>query len=563
MQVKACDLLVVGSGAAALTAALTALVSGLKVLMVEKEEYFGGASARSGGCIWMPNMPRAAAAGGVDSRELAMTFFRHEAGPRFNERTVTAFVDNGPGMVDFVEQHSPVRFGWLGGFPDYHCDSPGGSQTGRVYYAKNWDAAPLGAEISRLRSQNRFSMFLGMQIGVNEIGYYLSAGRKWGSFLYVAKCILMRIRDQFRAGRTLRLGAGNALVGALAAGAFARGLELWTSAPARELLYEGDRVVGAIVDTPNGRVRVEARKGVVLGTGGFPHDSKRRAELFAPGAAAGEVWGMMPYGNSGDGIRLGESVGGHFNSAMKSPIALTPINTLSSGEGILETMPIFFNRGMPGVIAVTRDGKRFANEGRSYHDVSVKLLEKTAGDPEAVAWIICDHRVIRRYGMGRSYPFPLPYRKFIRNGYLKTGRTIRELAMSAGINADALEQSVASYNANAAKGVDPEFHRGSNAYDLANGDPEHGPNPCIGPLDHAPYYAIRVFAGCVGTFAGLQTDENARVVKSSGESIRGLYAVGNDMASITGGDYICGGCTLGPGMTFGYLAGKHAAGAGA
>ncbi|MCC7412617.1 MAG: FAD-binding protein [Gammaproteobacteria bacterium] len=560
METKQCDLLLIGSGAAAMTAALTALTAGLSVLMVEKEEYFGGASARSGGCIWMPNLPRAAAAGGKDSREMALQFFMHENGPRFNARLATAFIDNGPRMVEFVEQNSPLRFHWLGGFPDYHCDSPGGSTTGRAYYPAIWDAGPLGKEIHRLRPQLGFGTFLGMQIGVNEVGYFMTAGRKLGSLLYVAKCILLRIRDQFRAGRTLRLAAGNALLGALASSAFERGLELWTTSPARELIREGERIVGAVVDTARGRVRIEARRGVVLGTGGFPHDSKRRAELFPPGATAPEVWGMMPYGNSGDGIRLGESVGAKFNADMKSPIALTPINTLHSGEGRLETMPIFFNRGMPGVIMVTRDGRRFANEGRSYHDVGVALLRQAAGEPEAVAWVICDHRVIRRYGMGRSYPFPLPYRRHVKSGYLRTGRTIRELAVSAGINPDGLEQTVANYNRNAAEGRDPEFNRGTNAFDIASGDPEHKPNPAVGPLDHAPFYAIRVYAGCVGTFAGLQTDENAQVLDTSGRPIAGLYAVGNDMASVTGGDYISGGCTLGPGMTFGYVAARHAAG---
>jgi succinate dehydrogenase/fumarate reductase flavoprotein subunit len=560
MRVKSVDLLIVGSGAAALTAALTALVAGLKVLMVEKEEYFGGASARSGGCIWMPNLARAATAGGKDSRDEALRFLRHESGSQYNEAIAASFVDNGPLMVDFVEKHSPLVFKWLPGFPDYHCDSPGGSTTGRNYYAVNWDAGPLGKEVHRLRPQLDFSTFLGMQIGVNEVGYYMTAGRKLGSLLYVAKCILMRIRDQLRAGRTLRLGAGNALVGSLASAAFIQGLELWTSSPARELLREGDRVVGATIDTATGPLRIDARCGVILAAGGFPHDSKRRAELFPQGRTAPEVWGMMPYGNSGDGIRLGESVGGLFNSNMKTPIALTPINTLRSGEGRLETMPIFFNRGVPGVIAVTRDGKRFANEGRSYHDFGVNLLKRTPPDQQAIAWIICDHRVIRRYGMGRAFPFPLPYRKYIKSGYLKCGQTIRELAETAGIDPTGLEESIARYNSDASSGRDSEFQRGTNAFDMANGDPEHKPNPCIGPLDHPPFYAIRVFAGCVGTFAGLQTNEHAQVVDTQRRPIQGLYAVGNDMASITGGDYIAGGCTLGPGMTFGFVAARHAAG---
>ena len=562
MQTKSCDLLIVGSGAAAMSAALTAMVAGLKVLMVEKEEYFGGASARSGGCIWMPNWSRATDAGGNDSREDAVRFLMHENGPRYNRTTAESFIDNGPAAIDFLEQHSELVFKWLPGFPDYHCDSPGGSTTGRAYYPQSWDAGPLGREIHRLRPQPSFGTFLGMQIGVNEVGTYITAGRSFRSLLYVGKCILRRFRDQFRAGRSLRLCSGNALIGSLAAAALQRGLELLTSTPARELIREGDRIIGAMVDTPTGRLRVEASRGVLLATGGFPHDSKRRAELFPPGATAPEVWGMMPYGNSGDGIRMAEAVGGKFSADMKSPIALTPINTLRMGEGPLSTMPIFFSRGMPGLIAVTRDGRRFCNEGRSYHDFGSALLVKASGEPQAVAWIVCDHRLLRRWGLGLAYPFPLPYRQHIKSGYLKAGSTVRELALNAGIDPEGLERTVTAYNLDAARGQDPEFHRGSNAFDLANGDPTNKPNPCVGPLDHGPYYAIRVYAGCVGTFAGLQTDGNARVVDASGRPIPGLYAAGNDMASITGGTYVAGGCTLGPGLTFGYIAARHAAGLG-
>lgn len=557
-----CDLLIIGTGAGAMAAALTASVAGLKVLMVEKEEKFGGASARSGGCLWVPNTSHAARAGVKDSREEAIAFFRNETGDRFNPANVEAFVDHGPAMVDFVEQHSPVRFGFLKGFPDYHCDTPGGSARGRGLYPYNWDAKPLGKELARLRPALETGTFLGMQIGVNEVGYYMTAGRKLSSLAYVAECLLLRIRDQFRAGRTMRLALGNALIGGLASAAFKRGMELWTSSPARRLVFESGRVTGAEIDTPKGPVRILAHRGVILATGGFPHDGVRRAELFPAGATAPEVWGMFPYGNSGDGIRMGEAAGGQFNSDVASPIALTPITRLHSGEGALETMPCFFNRGMPGMIAVTRDGSRFANEGRSYHDVGMALLAKTAGEPEAVAWLVFDHRYLRRYGNGPIRPAPLPYRQHIRSGYLKTGANVRELAAQCGVDPEGLEASVARYNHFAEQGEDPDFHRGSNAFDIANGDPEHKPNPCIGPLDKAPFYAIRVFAGCVGTFAGLKADADARVLDKAGHPIAGLYVVGNDMASITAGDYIAGGCTLGPGMTFGYLAARHAVGAG-
>jgi succinate dehydrogenase/fumarate reductase flavoprotein subunit len=560
---EACDLLVIGTGASAMCAALTAAVAGLKVLMVEKEEHFGGASARSGGCLWMPNSRHAAEAGERDSRQAALDFIRNETGARFDARSAEAFIDRGPEMVDFVEANSPVKFGYLKGLPDYHCDTPGGSKTGRVLFPHNWNAGPLGPELKRLRPALRTGTFLGMQVGVNEAGFYLTAGRKLSSLAYVARRLLASCVDHLFHGRSMRLGSGNALIGGLASAAFSRGVRIWTSAPARRLLSEGGRVVGAEIDTPKGPIRVRATRGVVVGAGGFPHDSKRRAELFPTGATAPEVWGMFPYGNSGDGIRMAEAVGGRFDGNVRSPIALTPITRLQSGEGALETMPCFGNRGVPGVIAVTRDGRRFCNEGRSYHDFGMHLLAKTAGDPESVAWLVFDHRYLRRYGNGPVHPAPLPYKQHIKSGYLKAGATVRDLAVNAGIDPDGLEKSVARYNEFASQGTDPDFHRGSNPYDIALGDAEHRPNPCIGPLDNPPYYAIRVFAGCVGTFAGIRADEHSRALDEAGKPIDGLYVVGNDRYSITGGDYIAGGCTLGPGMTFGYLAAKHAIGRGA
>lgn len=552
-----CDVLIIGSGAAAWSAALTASVAGLQVLMVEKEETFGGASARSGGGVWIPNSRHGREAGVPDSPDAALAFFRHEAGDRASPKAIEAFVEHGPAMLDFVEAHSPVRFLHVGTLPDYHCDSPGGSQIGRSHYPRNWDAKPLGKELRRLRPALEVGTFMSMQVGTNETALYMTAGRKLKSFLHVARNVLIRIRDQFRAGRTLRLGSGNALIGGLAAACFERGVELWTSSPAIELVKDGKRVTGAIVDTPHGPTRVSARRGVILATGGFPHDSKRRAELFPAGATAPEVWGMLPYGNSGDGIRLGEAVGGKFNTRMLSPVALAPITRLHKGEGALQTFPCFQNRGKPGVIAVTRNGKRFTNEGRSYHDFSRALLATLGDEREAIAWLIFDHRYLRRWGNGPAFPWPVPYKQLLKTDYLKRGRTIRELAEAAGLNADNLEESVERYNRYAREGQDPDFNRGSNAYDIALGDPEHKPNPCIGPLDKAPFYAIRVYAGCVGTFAGLQADEHARVLDDNGDPIPGLYVIGNDMASITGGDYIAGGCTLGPGMTFGYLAARH------
>jgi succinate dehydrogenase/fumarate reductase flavoprotein subunit len=552
-----CDFLIIGSGAAAMSAAVTATAKGLKVLIVEKEATFGGASARSGGCPWIPCSPHAAALGYHDSREEAEAFIRFEAGDRYDEATVSAFLDNGPKMLSFIEQNSPVRFGFLAGVPDYHCDSPGGSTTGRVLFPMSWDAAPLGEELERLRPPLEASTFMTMHIGTNEAQYYLTAGRKLRSAIFVLRCLLLRLRDQVRAGRTMRLGLGNALVGGLASAFFQKGGQLWTCAPAKSLITQRGRVTGATVDTEQGRIEVMAKRGVLIATGGFPHDSALRADLFPPGQRAAELWALFPYGNAGDGIKLAREAGARFERNTKSPIAFAPAMRLSNVEGALEAMPAFFNRGMPGVIAVTRSGKRFCNEGRSYHDFCVNLLDVTPPGDEPLAWLIFDHRSLRRYGMGPIYPWPMPYRHHLKSGFLKRGASLQDLAAAAGINAGQLEETVADYNRHARLGVDPEFHRGTNAFDLSSGDADHKPNPSVGPLDQAPYYAIRIFAGCVGTFAGLKTNGKGEVLNEEGLAIPGLYAAGNDMLSITGGDYIAGGCTIGPGLTFGYIVGNE------
>jgi len=268
----------------------------------------------------------------------------------------------------------------------------------------------------------------------------------------------------------------------------------------------------------------------------------------------------MPYGNTGDGLRMAEAIGARIEDRMRSPIALAPVCRVDTKEGELSCFPLFSTRGNPGKIAVLRDGHRFVDEASSYHDFCVGLIKACAGRQEAVAYVISDHHSIRRYGLGFAHPYPMPLGQHVRSGYVIRGETIRELAEKAGIDPDALERTVATFNIYAGQGLDPDFGRGSNAYDLWAGDPTHRPNPCLGALERGPFYAIRVFAGSVGTFAGLMTNRHAQVLREDGSAIRGLYAAGNDLASITGGDYIGGGCTIGPAMTFGYIAARHMSG---
>jgi succinate dehydrogenase/fumarate reductase flavoprotein subunit len=221
--------------------------------------------------------------------------------------------------------------------------------------------------------------------------------------------------------------------------------------------------------------------------------------------------------------------------------------------------PHLIDRYKPGVIAVGRDGKRFVNEAHSYHDFGQAMQQASAGLPEAIAWLVCDHRALRRYGLGFVKPSPLPLYPHLRSGYLVRGRTPAELAQRIGVDVDALQRTIAQFNVHASRGEDPEFGKGSNAYNRFLGDPNHKPNACIAPLDSAPYYAIKLVIGDLGTFAGVVTDESARVVDSEGAFIPGLYAVGNDALSVMGGAYPGGGITLGPALTFGYIAGRHLA----
>jgi len=271
-----------------------------------------------------------------------------------------------------------------------------------------------------------------------------------------------------------------------------------------------------------------------------------------------ESWAALPFSNSGDGLALAESVGGVVEDSMPMPLALGPVVPTSVGEGRIGAFPLFGTRQMPGCIAVTRQGRRFVNEAASYHVFARSLLEACRDEAAPMAFVICDHRALRRYGLGRVLPFPVPIARHLGSGELLRGNTLAELAAAAGIDGKTLEQTVSNYNATARIGQDPMFHRGESVYDRANGDGSMGANVNNGPLEHPPYYAVRVYAGSIGTFAGLKTNEHAQLIRGNGSVIEGVYAAGNDQSSITGGDYIGGGCTIGPAMTFGYVAARHA-----
>ena len=565
MDAIACDVLVIGSGAAGLTTAITAHHFGADVLVVEKASTFGGTTARSGGWLWVPGNSLASRAGVDDPIDHAKTYIQHAAGNHFDEARVNAFLDNGGAMVDFLETHSEVKFNFGQNYPDYHPDHPGGAEQGRSIHPQPFDGRQLGKHLATLAQQMPESTFMGMGLNSGpDLKHFLNATKSPRSALFVASRILAHGRDVMVHGRGVRLVNGNALAARLLKTVLDRGIPLWPSSPAVELLKENGRIIGAVVKKDGKTVRVDARDGVVLAAGGFPQDAERTRRQFrhldtttADAATAHAT--LTPEGNTGDALHMAEDVGAAVDDSFSNAAAWVPVSLITHRDGSTGRFFHLIDRAKPGVIAVTREGRRFTNESENYHDFVCAMIEACAGSAEVSAFMICDHRTIRRYGLGAVRPSPLPLFPFVRSGYLKTGGSIRELAISAGIAPEHLEQTVAEVNRDAAAGRDRAFNRGATSYQRLLGDERFSPNPCVGEISVAPFYAVKIIPGDIATYHGLVTDAQTHVLDVGRNPIPGLFAVGNDAASIFGGSYPGAGATLGPAMTFGYICGKKLA----
>lgn len=556
-----CDVLVAGSGASGMSAAITAKYGGLDVLIVEKEARFGGTTARSGGWLWIPGTSLARAWGIVEGPDEARTYLRHEAGNSFDAARVDAFLEAGPEAVDFFTTKTAVRFDMPLTFPDYDAEAPGGKQGGRSMVARPFDGRELGDHIKDIGAPLPELTVFGIMLGSGkDIIHFMRATRSLTSAVYVAKRLTRHLMNVLRYGRGMTLTNGNALAGRLAKSAFDLKIPLWLSSPVRELIMQNGAVRGAVIERNGRRMRIVARRGVVLACGGFPHDIERRKAMFPHAPSGYEHTSPGPTGNTGDGLRLAESAGGHVEDSLPNAAAWVPVSVTTRKDGSKGVMPHFIDRAKPGVIAVMRDGNRFANEGNSYHDFVQKMMKAAKPGEEIAAYLVCDHRALRRYGLGCIPPFPMPIGDYLRSGYLLKGATLQELAAAAGIDVDAFVTTVTRFNAAAVEGRDPAFGKGSRAYNRYQGDAEQGPNPCVAPLAQAPFYAIKMVIGDLGTYAGIKTDAHARALDADGQVISGLYAAGNDMTSIMGGNYPGAGITLGPALTFGYIAGRHLAG---
>ena len=553
-------MLVIGTGAGGLAAAVTARLCGLDVLLVEKDELVGGTTARSGGGLWIPDNPLAEREGLRDSGENASAYLQQVTNGTGNAPAIAAYLEHGPRMIEFFEAQTSISFLLQRDMPDYHLDIPGSALRGRTVYAAPFDARQLGEWRTLLKPPLRELTLLGIAIQRTDIRHFFSATRSLRSLRYVVSRLAERLYDKCLHGRSVRLVNGNALAARLLKSALDLGIPIWRSSEACRLWMDDGVVRGADIRRGGRETRVEATRGTILACGGFSHDEEMKRSLYGHVRSGSRHFSAADTSASGDGLRLARIAGASMGQPA-NPAYWTPVSLFPRQDGTTSPFPHSSNggdRGKPGFISVSPQGRRFVNEAVTYHDFVQEMVRETRGG-SVHAYLLCDHRAIRRYGMGAARPFPLPLGRHLRSGYIVASRTVAELARRLGIDPAVLEATVVRFNENARAGHDPDFGRGRNTYHWFQGDLAHKPNPSLAPLERAPFYALKLHPGDVTTLAGLATDAHARVL-SGQHVVPRLYAVGSDMSSIFGGHTPGAGMTLGPAVVFGYIAGKHIAG---
>jgi len=555
---ESCDAIVIGAGAAGMTAAAVAAAEGLQVLLVEKTSLVGGTAAWSGGMVWVPANHKMREIGLADNVAAARLYLRNTVPDPFNLELRETFLARADEAISYLEAHTQLRFMPVKTYPDYYPALPGATEGGRVLEPCPFDARALGADFAILRPPlPEFTLFGGMMISRQDIPHFRKLGRSARSTWRAAQLLGRHARQRLSHPRGTTLYLGNALAGRLLLSLRGCNVELVRETTAESLLRSEGCIEGAVLRSKDGtRREVRARRAVILASGGFSHDRALRARYLP--TAAGALTAAAP-GNAGDGIRLGLAAGGWIGTANASAAFWVPASRFRRGDGGEGVFPhTVTDRAKPGLIAIDRSGKRFVNEALSYHEFVLAMLRdgNSATEP---AYLICDRGFLWKYGLGRIRPFALALKRDIASNYLHTAPTPRALAASLGIDAERFVATLETYNRGAREGRDEEFGRGGDAYQRHLGDAENRPNPCVAPIERAPFYAVAVYPADLGTAAGLVTDTRARVLEASGNPIPRLYACGNDMNSIMNGNYPGPGITLGPALTFAYLAARDAA----
>ncbi len=533
------DVLVIGSGGAGLAAALAAHEAGARVLVIEKSDKVGGATAVSGGVLWVPCNHHMADAGIKDSREEALRYTARLADGRSSAALIETFIDEAPKMLRFIEAKTPVAFKALGRYPDYHPEFDGGKPGGRSLDPGLFDTNQLGPWKDKLR---RSAVFGATAMTVNE-------ATDWGVFSKPLKLPFKLLAKRYSEGLVCY---GAALVGGLLKGMLDRKLEPMLGVAGRELVVDGGRVVGLRADQKGKEIFIAAKRGVVLASGGFEW-SKELGAQFLGGQLTHP---NSPPSNEGDGLKMAMGVGaslGNMSEAWWCPSVIVP------GEEY-DGRPLyrgdFATRSLPHSIIVNRRGQRFVNEAHNYNDMMKPFFTfdpVSYERPNLPAWIIVDQSYLDKYMLLTSVPgMPLP-------DFLARADSLEALARKVGIDPVGLTATVARFNKFAEEGVDHDFRRGESTYDHFYGDGDHKPNPNLGVIGRPPFVALEVHPGAIGTKGGAVVNSKAQVLRATGGTIPGLYAAGNVMAGITGPGYPGAGSTIGTGMTFGWIAGGDAA----
>jgi 3-oxosteroid 1-dehydrogenase len=545
------DVVVVGSGAAGMTAALVAATWGLDVLLVEKADTFGGSAARSGGGVWIPGNSVLRKAGLADTPMDAKTYLTHVVDGQASAARQQAFLAFGPPMLDFVMEHSPLRFAYVPGYADYYPEAPGGMPKGRTIEPRPLDARLLGPE---RRNLNAPYLAAPANMVVTARDYkWLSLGTRHPRSVLAAARVGLRATAARARGQRL-IAMGQALAAGLRIGLQQAGVPVWLQTPLLDLQVDNDHVTGVWVTHDGERTLVKARRGVVLATGGFERNEAMRKQYQRD--PIGTEWTVGAAGNTGDGHEAGQRIGAGL--ALMEDAWWGPSIPAPGG-------PYFClaERNLPGSIIVNGAGQRYVNECVPYVDAVHTMYDVDCPEaPTIPSWLVFDQRYRDRYIFaGRGPRQPLS-RKWYAAEILFREESLAGLAKRIGVPAEALESTVERFNDFARSGHDADFARGESAYDQYYGDPRNKPNPCLGELAKPPFYAVQMVPGDLGTKGGLVTDERARVLRADGSVIRGLYAAGNVSAAVMGHSYAGAGATIGPAMTFGYIAALDLAGAG-
>lgn len=542
------DVVVIGSGGAGLTCALVAAQAGLDVLLVEKEDKLGGTMSWSGGGVWFPLTDVARQAGFSDSREEVLDYLTTIGEGAFDQSLIEAYVDTAPRLVDMLHKRTEVRLIAYPGMGDWFPEAAGAKpEGGRSLSPVEYDGKRLGADFKRLRLPLQvFNAPGGFMVDIPDLAHLSAIGKSLKSTLYVARRYARFLRDRMRFGRGTRLTMGNALAAGLLKAGLDAGVEMWTSAPAIDLIRDGDRVAGAVIRYGGREVAVEATHGVMLASGGFSADPEMRRKHIPFGD---QHYSLMSDSNAGDGIRMGQAVGGEFVDQGFQHGGWVLLSLIPQPDGSFVKFPhLVADRPKPGIIAVNKAGERFSNEA-SFDPVS--SMHASGSLP---AWLICDARAMRKYGLGPVRPGGIGLKRHLRPDYIVSAPTLAELAGKLGIDPAGLERTVERHNGFARTGEDLDFGRGRTAADHAFGDPAQTPNPNLGEIGKAPFYGLRIHPGNSATMLGLRVDRDARVLDDSGRPVDGLYAGGLDMYSVFRGRSPGGGANNGPAMVFGLRA---------